>query len=221
MKIDDLKSGFKNYFEERAEKRRLFRSLLTDALVRKVDESGEIAVDRALLKELGATRRELFRVAYSLAIKERLHVLAGKDGLVWLLTNERFVRTAEKHARAYDTLRGVTPRAEEPLSVTDPDSEALVLEETVLVEPVTVEAEPAAKTPEAVPVETAAAAPALAGWHGFVVKSNGKNARAAKGGRENRANLPDGRKTMPPRERDPWAVLEAADIPEADATKKK
>lgn len=205
----------RKFLERRAEKRRIFRSLLSDTLVRMLGEAGELAIDRKLLSALGATRKELFRVVYSLAIKEQMHILAGKDGIVRLLTNKRFIEMTHNSAFPGKAQSHVSSGMETvaPLSVVDPESEALILDETVVIEPAPVQ--PVRKPssdrtplPETVP---AGNAESQEEWAGFVVKDS----------RGQQGILPDVRKSLPPRERDPWPVFDASDLSSLDAVKKK
>lgn len=195
----------KQFLERRTEKRRLFRALLTDALTRKLAEADELTVDRALLREFAATRQELLRAASGLAIREKLQIMTGDDGLVRICSNFRFEQLI---------------RAAAGIPEPEAESEALILEETLVDEAVPVLAEAdgsvLASFETLAPDDVEEPVPVIVSgdieWMSEFVVGNG---REAGGG-----NLPDNRQTLPPRERDPWPVFDAADLPPFDSGKK-
>lgn len=183
--------------ERRAERQRSYRALLAGTLARKIDESDELTLDRTLQAELGAPHRELLHTAYELALQERIHIMAENDGVVRLMSNHRFEQMTREYASTYTTagIGGIllseseeqwSDSSIEPLSVTDPDSEAIFLDEAAFLEPIT----------EQSAMET------------------------LKSGKERRDAPPDGRKTLPPREREPWFGFDEITFPRINADKK-
>lgn len=113
------------YLEQRSKKINTFRLLLADALLRKLREKGSLPLTRAFARELGASRREALRAACLLALRERLHLAAGEDGVVSLSTNYHFELAVNRNAAEYQATPGSDDDPTVLLSVTDPDSEAL------------------------------------------------------------------------------------------------
>lgn len=187
----------KKFLEQRLEKRTTFRRLLSDALVRKIEEEGEVVIDRSLTREFGASRKEVFRAACVLVMQEKMHLGTGEDDLLHIMSNYRFEQATRASASLYRTVRMDEAEIIEPLSVTDPESEAIFVDDMGLF---TLK-HTSGRHKEPIAVESAE----------FEVRD----------GRDGRGILPDGRKTLPPRDRDPWLEFDSVDYIPRNEPKKK
>lgn len=180
---------FRKIIEHRTEKRRVLRTLLADAVMRKIDAAGELILDKALCSELRASRREVLQAACSLVLAEKMHLFSGIDNVTHLQSNQRFRDSVFSQALDYDSF-AIPEGLDAPF--TDPDAETIIIDSSSLVLPPPTETVPVRPKQ---PAETAATA-------------------------VDRANLPDGRKTLPMRDREPWWIYDAVEIPISEDTKK-
>ncbi|MCD8140993.1 MAG: hypothetical protein LUE17_14680 [Planctomycetaceae bacterium] len=186
----DKYNMFATLFTSRA-RRRLLHSQVADMLLRRLERERTLVLDKRLVGELGVGRRTLLRIAYDLALKERLHVMAANGGEVTFVANAEFRRF----------MLGRSGMTEEALDILEADEAAALLDETQFVEAIIAE-----------PASAPAPEPAMArvvpdddlGWFSLEVAPP----------RPNRGKLPPGRQSLPDRARDPWSAMEGAGLDE-------
>ncbi|MCD8350728.1 MAG: hypothetical protein LUC93_08980 [Planctomycetaceae bacterium] len=158
-------------------------------LLRRLERERTLVMDKRLIAELGVGRRTLLHVAYDLAIKERMHVMAANGGEITFMANGEFRRF----------MLGRSGMSEDALDILEVDEASALLEETQYVEAVI--AEPAAP-PEPEPAMATAGLPDDLGWFSLEVAPTGAK----------RAKLPSSRQSLPDRARDPWSAMEGAGL---------
>ncbi len=179
-------------FTSRARRQRQLRSQVADVLLRRLERERTLVMDKRLVHELGVGRRTLLHVAYDLAIKERMHVMAANGGEVTFFSNSEFRRF----------MLGRTGLSEEALDILEAN-EAALLDETQVVEAVIAEPAPEPAVPKMpVPAMATAGGQDDLGWFSLEVAPSGPK----------RGKLPSGRQSLPDRARDPWSAMEGAGL---------
>lgn len=195
----------KKILERRSERLITLRKLLANALVRKIEDEGEVEITHTLARKFGSSRREVFRAACALVMQEKMHLVMNNDGSVCVVSNHRFEQSIRASAASYGTIRMNGSASIEPLSVTDPESEAIFvddfMDDLVLLDP--------------------AIADDLWDKPGKHASGRWKRPITVDSADFEVRDGRDSRKTLPSRERDPWFDFDKIEFPSIDDTKKK
>ena len=130
----------KSYLLRRAKKQQELRSQLADTLLARLERENMLTVDDNLFTELGVGRKLFFRVVYSLAIQERMYLMAEQTGNVVLMTNMEFHRFMLRRSGLRETeIRLREGAAVIPETVSEHALTVADLEDTVLIDSVDAE----------------------------------------------------------------------------------
>ncbi|MCC8109474.1 MAG: hypothetical protein LIQ30_10630 [Planctomycetes bacterium] len=80
----------KDLIRRHKQKKQEIHNSITRNLQNHVEALGVVQVDNHLMDVVGAGRKILFRAAYELAIRERLAIVADREGQILLMTNSRY-----------------------------------------------------------------------------------------------------------------------------------
>ncbi|MDR1745496.1 MAG: hypothetical protein LBS30_07070 [Planctomycetota bacterium] len=173
-----------DFLMRRVRKQREQRSQLAEALSSRLERERSLTVDDSLIASMGVDRRAFFRAVYAMVIQERMHMMAGGDGRILLMTNGEFHRFMLRRSG----LRETEMRRREGIpafaGTVAERAVAAFEEETVVVDPVVAEVA------------------SDLDWFNLNVAPEA----AA------REKMPDARQSLPDRRREPWPANEESGI---------
>ena len=176
---------FENLFKNRARKRRQLCSQVADLLVSRLERERALVFDEDLIDQFKIGKHALLRIAYDLAIRERMHIMADDEGRVSLLANAEFRRSMLRRSGAGEEEALLLDEATAPVAEAAMD----IKEARVAESPVGTVSKPADEF----------------SW--FTLNVAPPQAKGTKGGK-----MPPKRQTLPARTRDPWVALEGAGL---------
>ena len=223
-------------------KKRLARARLADDVLRRLEADNVLIVEQGVPESFGVKRKEFFQTVYDLVMKERIYMISDIEGKVVLMTNAEFSNFMMRRSTSRETeirRRDTVPAKKDNVALVVSFDEtpqkpaphrsdtAAGDEDDILCRETESTLFTGATLGGAIldgiladihdPADNRADEPVLAGsvagtgdsgvspdlnWFSLDVAASEKDGE----------NLPEGRQSLPERRREPWEVLENAEI---------
>jgi hypothetical protein len=194
-----LEKLFKTY----ARQQRHLHLQVAELLLARLERERTLLLNENLIDQFQIGRRKLLRIAYDLAIKERMHIMADDEGKVLLLANAEFRRSMLRRSGANEDVLHLDETAPAAVIPAIPPARRASGKPPRRVE-----------APARTAVRTVTRQPDDFSW--FTLDVSPSRVKARKGTKEAKngkgGKMPPKRQTLPERIRSPWTAPEGAGL---------